>query len=154
MDTVDAKTRSGIMSAIRGKDTKPELLLRSLLHRSGLRFRLHAKDLPGKPDIVLPKHRAVIQMHGCFWHGHDCARFKLPKTRKQFWFQKISKNRARDLESTQALLDMGWRVAVIWECAVLPENGHRIVHKVHRWLASRRKTLTHPAPKRARHAGR
>lgn len=118
-DTVSPEKRSDMMSGIRGKDTKPEIIVRSLLHRLGYRFRLHRKDLPGKPDIVLPKWRAVIFVNGCYWHGHEsCHLFRLPKTRIDFWTNKIAGNRARDQRNHIALQGAGWKVLVIWECAV------------------------------------
>lgn len=106
------------MSGIRGRNTKPEILVRSLLHREGFRFRLHVRELPGKPDIVLPKYRAAIFVHGCFWHGHDCPLYRLPGTRPDFWRNKIDRNRACDRRARDALLAAGWRVAVVWECAL------------------------------------
>ena len=118
VDIVTPDVRSRMMAGIRGKNTKPELAIRSALHCLGFRFRLHRKDLPGKPDLVFPKHNAVILVHGCFWHGHDCHLFKWPKTRSEFWHQKISSNIARDRRHLLALADGGWRVAVIWECAL------------------------------------
>ncbi|WP_321947190.1 very short patch repair endonuclease [Paraburkholderia sp. J10-1] len=118
IDVVDSATRSRMMSGIRARNTRPELLIRSLLHRRGYRFRVHVADLPGKPDIVLPRFRAVVFVHGCFWHGHDCALFKWPGTRAEFWREKIGRNRGRDQEVREALLASGWRVAVVWECAI------------------------------------
>lgn len=106
-----------MMSGIRSKNTKPELIVRSLLHRRGFRFRLHRKDLPGKPDIVLPRYKAVIFVHGCFWHGHECNFFHLPTTRTGFWMEKIQNNRERDLRQIENLRTMGWRTLVVWECA-------------------------------------
>ena len=107
------------MSGIRGKDTKPEILVRRLLHRLGYRFRLHCKDLPGKPDIVLPKWHTVIFVNGCYWHGHeDCHLFRPPKTRTEFWTNKIEGNKTRDQRNYSALEVDGWKVVVIWECAV------------------------------------
>jgi len=117
-DIVDSATRSRMMSGIRGKNTKPEILIRSKLHRQGFRFRLHVRDLPGKPDIVLPRYRAAIFVHGCFWHGHDCPLFKLPSTRRDFWREKIERNQKNDLNAKKLLLDSGWRVGVVWECAI------------------------------------
>lgn len=107
-----------MMSGIRGKDTGPERLVRSLLHRRGFRFRLHANELPGRPDIVFPRFRAVVQVHGCFWHGHNCPLFRLPSTRPEFWKAKITRNRENDERSEQSLADLGWRVAIVWECAL------------------------------------
>lgn len=106
------------MSSIRSRNTKPEIIVRSLLHREGFRFRLHVRELPGKPDIVLPKYRAAIFVHGCFWHGHDCSLYRLPSTRPDFWQDKIDHNRASDRRARDALLAAGWRVAVVWECAL------------------------------------
>ena len=106
------------MSRIRGKDTKPEMQLRRGLHAAGMRFRLHAPGLPGRPDIVLPRYRAAILIHGCFWHGHACPLFRMPATRREFWAKKISGNRDRDLRSAQALRLAGWRVLTVWECSL------------------------------------
>ncbi|MHC4875619.1 MAG: very short patch repair endonuclease [Planctomycetota bacterium] len=117
MDRLTKQHRSWNMSRIRGKDTKPELLVRSMLHRLGFRFRLHRKDLPGKPDIVLPAYRTVIFVHGCFWHRHPGCRFAYnPKSRVDFWRAKFRRNVERHQEVEQALEDLGWRVIVIWEC--------------------------------------
>jgi DNA mismatch endonuclease (patch repair protein) len=116
-DVVDPATRSRMMSGIRGKNTRPELLIRKALHARGFRYRLHC-DLPGKPDICLPKHRAVIFVHGCFWHGHGCHLFKWPSTRPEFWRAKIGRNREVDGTAENRLAEDGWRVAVIWECAL------------------------------------
>lgn len=107
-----------MMAGIRGKNTKPELIIRRGLHRLGYRFRLHDKRLPGKPDLAFPKYRAVIQVQGCFWHGHDCHLFKWPSTRQDFWKAKITGNRERDARNLQALEEIGWRVLMIWECAL------------------------------------
>lgn len=105
------------MSRIKGKDTKPELRVRSFLHRLGYRFRLHRKDLPGKPDIVLPKHKTIIFVHGCFWHRHkDCKYAYNPKSRVKFWEEKFEGNVKRDKVKIQQLKDKGWKVIVVWEC--------------------------------------
>lgn len=117
-DIVDPATRSRMMSGIRGKNTRPELVIRSLLHKQGFRFRLHVRELPGKPDIVLPKYRAVVLVNGCFWHGHDCALFKWPQTRADWWREKLERNRSNDLRARTALREEGWRVAVVWECSL------------------------------------
>lgn len=117
-DVVPAEVRSRMMAGIKATNTRPELLLRKGLHARGFRFRLHDRALPGKPDIVLPRHRAVIFAHGCFWHGHDCHLFKWPKTREEFWRAKIIRNRAVDLQAETALAAAGWRQAVVWECAI------------------------------------
>lgn len=117
-DVVDSATRSRMMRGIRGKDTKPEVQLRKALFAKGYRYRLHAKDLPGKPDILLPRYHAAILVNGCFWHGHDCHLFRLPATRTEFWREKIEGNRRRDKASQDQLLELGWRVLTVWECAM------------------------------------
>lgn len=118
-DVMSAEKRSALMSRIKGKDTTPELLVRRLLWRSGFRFRLHARQLPGRPDIILPRWHAAVFVHGCFWHFHeDCRYSQLPATRADFWKAKLEGNRARDLRKASALLTAGWRVAVLWECAI------------------------------------
>jgi len=106
------------MSRIRGRDTKPELCIRRGLHARGLRFRLHPKELPGKPDLVFPRYRTAVFVHGCFWHGHGCHLSKMPATRPEFWRKKIARNVARDQKTIAALNESGWRVLVIWECAL------------------------------------
>jgi len=117
-DVHDRATRSRNMAAVRGRDTKPELMIRRGLHAAGLRYRLHVKALPGKPDLVFPKHRAAVFVHGCFWHGHACALFTLPETRAEFWQEKIAGNISRDETAARWLHELGWRVAVVWECAL------------------------------------
>ena len=114
--TVEQRRRN--MSAIRHQNTKPELLIRSELHKQGFRFRIHRKDLPGNPDIVLPKYNAAIFVNGCFWHGHECHLFHWPKTREQFWKEKIGGNMLRDSKNSGALLAEGYRVLTIWECSL------------------------------------
>jgi DNA mismatch endonuclease (patch repair protein) len=117
-DVVDKQTRSRMMSGIQGKNTRPEIAVRQLLHRAGFRYRLHDKRLPGKPDIVLPKYRAVVLVNGCFWHGHGCHLFKWPSTRKEWWEAKIYRTIEKDKESLEALEALGWRIAMVWECAL------------------------------------
>jgi DNA mismatch endonuclease (patch repair protein) len=139
-DIVDSATRSRMMSGIRGRNTKPEILIRSQLHRQGFRFRLHLRDLPGKPDIVLPRYNAVIFVHGCFWHGHDCPLFKLPKTREEFWRNKIERNQANDQKAKESLLAKGWRVGVVWECALrgAKQDIELVGHSLAEWLRSKK----------------
>jgi DNA mismatch endonuclease (patch repair protein) len=117
-DVVTPEQRSRMMAGIQGKDTQPEILIRKGLHALGFRFRLHGKHLPGKPDLVLAQYKAVIFINGCFWHSHDCHLFKWPSTRPAFWKTKISQNAQRDLANYQRLHEQGWRVLVIWECAL------------------------------------
>ena len=127
------------MAGIKGKNTKPELLIRSALHRRGYRFCLHDPRLPGKPDIVLPKWRTAIFVNGCFWHGHECAAFRWPKTRAEFWRAKIGVNRSRDLSHLANLNETGWRVLVIWECAMKGKNFasmDNLIDQVELWLQS------------------
>lgn len=117
MDTVSKKKRSEIMSKIRSKDTKPEKFVRSLFHSLGYRFRLHRKDLPGKPDLVFPKYRAVIFVHGCFWHFHEgCRDGRYPSSNSEFWKNKLDKTRERDKRAIKQLEADGWKVLVVWEC--------------------------------------
>lgn len=116
-DVFDPATRSRVMSRVKGRDTEPELFVRSLLHRMGYRFRLHRRDLPGTPDIVLPRHRAVIFVHGCFWHQHPgCAKAGIPVTRREFWVAKFDATRLRDQRAFEELTAAGWRVLVVWQC--------------------------------------
>lgn len=134
-DIVDAKTRSRMMSGIRGKNTKPELLLRGELHSAGLRYRLHGAKLPGKPDLVFAKYHAVVFVHGCFWHRHENCRFaSTPATRPEFWESKFTANVQRDAKSMAALLNMGWRVAVVWECALKDQPVGLVGKSVQEWL--------------------
>ena len=116
-DVHDKKTRSYNMSRIRSTDTKPELIVRKFLHAQGFRYRLHVKSLPGRPDIVLPKYKTVIFVHGCFWHGHkNCRYFKVPGTRTEWWLNKINTNKANDATAVKALKKEGWKVITLWEC--------------------------------------
>ncbi|MBT8472693.1 MAG: DNA mismatch endonuclease Vsr [Marinicaulis sp.] len=116
-DVFSAEKRSAIMRAVKSSDTKPELQLRKALHRLGYRYRLNVKTLPGKPDLVFAKHRTVIFVHGCFWHGHNCKRgARKPKTNAKYWREKIAQNKARDQRNQAALSEYGWRVITVWEC--------------------------------------
>ena len=106
-----------MMSRVKGRDTRPEKLVRSLLHRMGYRFRLHRKDLPGKPDVVLPKHRKIVFVHGCFWHGHEgCRRASRPKSNVEFWNRKIDANIERDARAQRELESSGWKILTVWQC--------------------------------------
>lgn len=137
-DVVDPATRSRMMSGIRARNTKPEVLIRSLLHRRGFRFRLHVRTLPGKPDMVLPRYRAVIFVHGCFWHGHDCSLFKWPGTRPEFWREKINRNQRNDYRARTALITTGWRVGFVWECAIrgADKDLEGVIRRLADWLHS------------------
>ena len=117
-DVLTPEQRRLVMSRIKGKDTKPEMLVRRGLHGRGLRYRLHGASIPGKPDTVFPKYRTVVFVHGCFWHGHGCSLFKWPKTRAALWKTKINRNIERDRETLVELKADGWRVLVVWECAL------------------------------------
>ena len=118
-DTVTPAVRSRIMSRVRARDTAPEMAVRRALHAAGYRYRLHRKDLPGKPDIVLSRHRTAVQVNGCFWHGHTCKRGdRLPTSNTEYWRTKIQRNRERDRAATRALAKAGWRVITIWECEI------------------------------------
>lgn len=131
-DKISAEHRSWNMSRIKGKNTRPELTVRSQLHKMGFRFRLHRKDLPGKPDIVLPKHRTVIFVHGCFWHRHKNCKFAYnPKTRINFWQGKFKGNVDRDKRNRKKLSSLGWRSSVIWECQTAdPAKLQRLIEKL------------------------
>lgn len=117
-DIVDKETRSRMMAGIRGQNTHPERAIRKGLHARGFRFRLHAKEVPGKPDLVLPRFRAAVFVNGCFWHGHHCHLFRLPSTRPDFWEAKIARNCQRDADVRHLLQEQKWRVLTVWECAL------------------------------------
>jgi DNA mismatch endonuclease (patch repair protein) len=130
-DVHNTSTRSYNMSRIRGKDTKPEMLVRQYLHARGMRYRLHTKDLPGKPDLVFSGLRTVVFVHGCFWHQHEgCRYFVVPKTRTDFWLEKIGRNVANDERQQQELKARGWRVLVVWECELRPLHRERTLERL------------------------
>lgn len=136
-DIFDRETRSHIMSMIKGKDTKPEIIVRKFLHHHGYRFRLHVDKLPGKPDIVLPKYKTVIFVNGCFWHGHKgCKYFVLPKTRTDWWLNKINKTKERDTITVNKLHQTNWKVYVIWECALRPKKQEETFNALIQFLQS------------------
>jgi DNA mismatch endonuclease (patch repair protein) len=132
MSDIFSKTkRSDIMSKISGKETKPEVLVRKYLFAEGFRYRKNVKDLPGKPDIVLPKYKTVIFVNGCFWHGHKkCKKSALPTSNTQFWKEKISRNIIRDLENTQELLNMGYKVLTVWQCELTAKTREKRLNKL------------------------
>lgn len=136
-DIVNSATRSRMMSSIRGANTKPEMVLRRLLHASGIRYRLFARDLPGKPDLVFAGKRAVVFVNGCFWHRHEgCHWCTVPATNVSFWQKKFEGNMARDIRNTAHLREMGWRVAIVWECALKGEVAEQTSRALQDWLAS------------------
>lgn len=138
MDVVDSSTRSRMMSGIKGKNTKLEWQVRQALHGQGFRYSLHRKDLPGKPDLTLAKYRAVVFVHGCFWHVHrGCGLAKIPSTRPEFWREKLFANRARDARHVDELRRAGWRVAIVWECA-LRRDAERTLRCLGEFLRSDR----------------
>jgi len=140
MDTVDAQTRSQIMSRVQQRNTKPELVLRRALHARGLRYRLHDRKLPGSPDLVFPKFKAVVFVHGCFWHAHEnCKYATVPSSRREFWTTKLATNRARDERCRQALEQGGWRVLVVWECVIKGPGAAKpadVAVRIEQWLHS------------------
>lgn len=146
-DIVDQKMRSRMMSGIRGKNTRPEVVIRQRLHARGIRFRLHRKDLPGSPDIVLPRYRAAVLVNGCFWHGHQCRLFKWPRTRPDFWSEKIIGNIRRDERKQAELKKLGWRVCILWECEIKSAGNEQIlsvVDQIVEWLDSDSMVLNLP----------
>ena len=146
-DIVNRATRSRMMANIKGRNTKPELVVRSALHGMGFRFSLHRKDLPGKPDIVLPKWNTVIFVHGCFWHCHQgCKYFQLPKSNIEFWRDKLEKNAQRDRQNIEMLLADGWSVGVIWECVIRDQTPLAILKqlsRIHAWTTRERNKQRH-----------
>lgn len=126
VDVVDKATRSRMMSGIRSKNTKPEIVVRSGLFARGLRYSLHRNDLPGKPDLVIKGYKAAVFVHGCFWHQHECRLFKWPKSNTEFWRKKIEGNRARDQGDIALLLQLGWRILIIWECAIKNQSPEKV----------------------------
>lgn len=135
-DVHSAVVRSKNMRSIKAQNTKPEMTVRRMLHGMGFRFRLHVRSLPGTPDIVLPKYRAIVQVQGCFWHGHGCHLFKLPETRREFWAGKIMANQLRDQKAIKALQISGWRIAVIWECALKGKSKSEFADMLSAWIKS------------------
>jgi DNA mismatch endonuclease (patch repair protein) len=132
-DVFDAETRSAVMRRVKGRDTRPELVVRRLIWSLGGRYRLHRADLPGKPDIVMAGRRLAVFVHGCFWHGHDCARgARVPKANRDYWIAKVARNRARDAAARAALEAAGWRVEVVWECGLKDAEG--LEGRVKGWL--------------------
>lgn len=147
-DIVDAAKRSRMMAGIRGRDTKIEVSIRKALHARGFRYRTDVRELPGRPDIVLTRWGAVIQVHGCFWHVHDCGLCRIPSTRPDFWREKLGGNETRDRRNRQMLLDAGWRVATVWECAVRgkgPGAPAAVAEALDGWIRGDERTIELPA---------
>lgn len=140
-DIFAPEKRHEIMQNVKTKNTAPEIKLRSLLHKNGFHFRVNRKDLPGKPDIVLPKYRAVIFVHGCFWHGHDCPRGQRPQTNADFWNQKIDRNVIRDKSDVSLLESLGWRVLIVWECEIKKKNEAVLLSRVKEFLLHSTNTI-------------
>ena len=135
MDVLTKKQRSYCMSRIKSKDTSIERTVRSELHKSGLRFRKHVRNLPGKPDIVLPKYRVVVHVRGCFWHGHDCKDGHIPKSRKKYWEPKLNGNRSRDKRNDRKLRQLGWSVLILWECKCAnPQRLRREINRIRKHI--------------------
>lgn len=136
-DVVDREIRSRMMAGIRGKNTRPEMIVRKGLFTRGLRYRLHVRGLPGKPDLVFPKYHTLVFVHGCFWHGHECRLFKWPSTNVSFWKDKIGRNIERDEVCKNSLVNSGWRVAIVWECAIrdaVKNNNESILDYLKEWI--------------------
>ena len=143
MDKFTVEKRSSIMSSVRSKNTKPEMYVRSMLHNNGLRFRLHRKNLPGSPDIVLSRLKTAIFVNGCFWHGHDCPKGRRPASNLDFWNEKLDQTLKRDEANHAVLRDMGWRVIIIWECEVVNAT-EKIVGELKRAKPPHRRKRTSP----------
>lgn len=143
VDIVDKQTRSRMMSGIRGKNTKPELALRRALHARGLRYRIHCKEILGRPDLVFPKYRALVFVHGCFWHRHDNCRYATtPASRQEFWQDKFAANVRRDKTVRKTLLLKGWRISIVWECSLRkPDQVAATAAAISDWLVSDKKLL-------------
>jgi len=135
VDTRTAKKRSEIMRAVRTANTGPEMEVRSILHRLGFRFRTHNRELPGRPDVVLRRHRKVVFVHGCFWHGHRCSKGKLPKSRLNYWAPKIATNKKRDTQNLAAIRRLGWQSIVVWQCEL--RNRRKLVKRLNAYMQRR-----------------
>lgn len=150
MDIVDVKTRSRMMSSIRSKDTKIEIFIRKQLFSAGLRYRKNVNTLPGKPDLVFSKYNAVIFINGCYWHGHSCRLFRLPKSNVSFWEKKIKSNVARDLDNREKLENLGWRIGIVWECALRGKKEmekEKVIKELKNWILGEEKFLELINPK-------
>lgn len=142
VDNRSVESRSALMSRIGPKNTAPEMIVRRLLHKMGYRFRLHPKDLPGKPDIVLPGRKAAIFVHGCYWHGHGCSKGRLPKSNVDFWRAKVEQNRLRDRQKSSQLEMLGWRVLTVWQCEL--KDIDRLATDLQQFVEKAQKTIDKP----------
>ena len=136
MDTFSNKKRSKIMQNIKSKNTKPELVIRKLLHSKGYRYKIHDKKLPGKPDIVMPKLKVVVNVHGCYWHYHGCSRSNIPKTQTGYWVDKLEHNKRRDFQNKRKLKKLGWKVIDVWECTLRKKNLEKTFNRLERLIAA------------------
>ena len=136
MDTISKQKRSKNMVSIKSKNTKPELVIRKLLHSKGYRFKIHDKKLPGKPDIVMPKHGVVVNVHGCYWHYHGCSRSNIPKTQTGYWMEKLENNKRRDFQNKKHLKKLGWKVIDVWECTLMKKNLEKTFNRLERLMAA------------------
>jgi len=137
MDRLSPKQRSALMARIRSKNTRPEMIVRRMVHKMKFRFRLHRSDLPGKPDLVFPRLRKVINVSGCFWHMHGCARCRVPSSHRRYWLAKMRRNAARDKRVRRSLRRAGWKVLVVWECQLRPPRLDRMRTKISSFLTGR-----------------
>jgi len=143
VDIVTPAVRSRMMSAVKGRNTKPELVVRKRLFARGLRYSLHARSLPGKPDLLFRRYKAVVFIHGCFWHGHDCHLFRWPKSNSAFWRKKIHRNQTVDARTVEELRVLGWRTMIVWECAVRGVSEKHldgVADRVKRWIQGNRRS--------------
>lgn len=146
-DVVDKQTRSRMMSGIRGRNTQPEMALRKALHHLGFRYRLHGRKLPGRPDIVFPRYRAIVFVHGCFWHRHQgCPYCTTPSSNAEFWASKFAESTGRDVRNVERLRSEGWRIAIVWECFMRGNPADKVAADVAQWLRSESPELELPSP--------
>ena len=136
MDSITKLQRSKNMTAIKSKNTKPELVIRKLLHSKGYRYKIHDKKLPGKPDIVMPKLKVVVNVHGCYWHYHGCNKSNIPKTQTRYWLNKLENNKKRDFQNKRKLIKLGWKVIDVWECTLKKKNLDKTLNKLERMIAA------------------
>ena len=136
MDNLNNMQKFKNMSGFKSKNTKPEMIVRSILFQKGYRFKIHDKNLPGKPDIVLPKYNLIINIHGCYWHNHGCIKSNIPKTRTDYWLDKLENNKKRDFQNKRKLIRLGWRVVDVWECTLNKKNFAKTIDNLERMIAA------------------